>query len=191
MLYIDLDIYIWLSHLLSIRIVNTHSTLIETQILSWIKNFLWKQEIIDGFNNSVLHRYIDLILRIDSCSYRVISGWYIFSLAHIHIAAQSQVFQWTVNSCMLMPILQMMAFPQNERGMVCLQMMHVRKRLIWCWELIIQEVVNFMLIFSYNVQILWFSKYCNISIYFKYKQKYIIKYFYLKMISFRNGVCFS
>ena len=125
---------------------------------------------------------------------RVISGWYIFSVAHIHIAAQSQVFQWTVNSCMLMPILQMMAFPQNERGMVCLQMMHVRKRLIWCWELIIQEVVNFVLIFSYNVQILWFNKYYNtknVSIYFEYKQKYIIKYFYLKMISFRNGVCFS
>ena len=159
MLYIDLDIYIWLSHLLSIRVVNTHSTLIETQILSWMNIFLWKQEIIDVFNRSFLHRYIDLILRIGSC--RVISGWYIFSLAHIHIAAQSQVFQWTVNSRMLMPILQMMAFPQNERGMVCLQMMHVRKRLIWCWELIIQEVVNFILIFSYNVQILWFSKYCS------------------------------
>ena len=160
MLYIDLDIYIWLSHLLSIRVVNTHSTLIETQILSWINIFLWKQEIIDGFNSSFLHR-IDLILRIGSCSYRVISGWYIFSVAHIHIAAQPQVFQWTVNSCMLMPILQMMAFPQNERGMVCLQMMHVRKRLIWCWELIIQEVVNFVLIFSYNVQISWFNKYYN------------------------------
>ena len=160
MLYIDLDIYIWLSHLLSIRVVNTHSTLIETQILSWINIFLWKQEIIDGFNSSFLHR-IDLILRIGSCSYRVISGWYIFSVAHIYIAAQSQVFQWTVNSCMLMPILQMMAFPQNERGMVCLQMMHVRKRLIWCWELIIQEVVNFVLIFSYNVQISWFNKYYN------------------------------
>ena len=111
----------------------------------------------------IIHFYtdidIDLILRIDS--WRVISSWYIYSVAHIHIAAQYQVFQWTVNSCMLMPILQMMAFPQNERGMVCLQMMHVRKRLIWCWELITQEVVNFILIFSYNVQILWFSKYYN------------------------------
>ena len=128
MLYIDLDIYIWLSHLLSIRVVNTHSTLIETQILSWMNMFSWKQEIIDGFNRSFLHRYIDFFREFENLFCRVISGWYIFSVAHIHIAAQSQVFQWTVNSCMLMPILQMMAFPQNERGMVCLQMMHVRKR---------------------------------------------------------------